>query len=281
MEEIRKNIEEKFSSFSAGLKKVAEQLLKNPSLFAINTAEEAGKEIGVSETTIIRFSRAIGFSGYSTLQKEIKEQILKPKSSLWEYDADKSKANLEQSLHQHVMELDSNHIKQAARQIDQDVYQLAVEKLFKAKQITVTGARSSFSMAHWFVFALDLIRGNTRLIRPDTDDIILRLAELNEESVFVAISFHRYTLNTLDLASEAKKRKAFVIGITDSKVAPIREFADLIIPVQLPVKSTLDAAPAVISLLNSLVSGVALRDRKTFEQRRKAYEDIALHDFFA
>ncbi|TCT19378.1 RpiR family transcriptional regulator [Melghiribacillus thermohalophilus] len=281
MEDIKSKIEQNYSTFSAGLKKVAETLLKNPSLFAIQTANQLGKEIGVSETTVIRFSRAIGFSGYSSLQKEIKEKMLNPRSSLWEYEADKSQANLKKPLHQHVMELDSDHIKQAARQIDQEIYQLAVEKLFHAQQITVTGARSSFSMAHWFVFALDLIRGDTRLLRPDTDDIILRLAELNEECVFVTVSFHRYTLNTLNLALEAKKRNAFVIGITDSEVAPIREIADLVIPVQLPVKSTLDAAPAVISLLNSLVAGVALKDRKTFEQRRKAYEEIHLHHFFA
>jgi len=103
---------------------------------------------------------------------------------------------------------------------------------------------------------------------------------MDEKSTFVAFSFHRYVLETINMAKEAKRRGAFVIGVTDSEVAPLREYADVLFTVQLPVKSTLDITPAVFSLMNTLIGGVAVQNSEQFTKRTKEYENLHLHPFF-
>lgn len=82
------------------------------------------------------------------------------------------------------------------------------------------------------------------------------------------------------MAKLVKCQGAFVIGITDSEVAPIKESADILFSVQLPVKSTLDVAPAVFSFMNALIGGVAVKNAVEFKKRTKMYEELSLEHFF-
>ncbi|MDQ7864684.1 hypothetical protein RCO48_37035 [Peribacillus frigoritolerans] len=43
--------------------------------FAVTSAQKLGKDIGVSETTIIRFCYSLGLSGYAELQNLIRKSV--------------------------------------------------------------------------------------------------------------------------------------------------------------------------------------------------------------
>lgn len=269
-----------YDKLSNGLKKVAEYLLAQPSQFAVKSAGQVGKDIDVSETTVIRLAYALGYSGYTALQKEVREFLFDMNSSLASYYHGKQEIKNEERFHEQVMNRDREHILRTAGSIDEADFHRAVDKLAGADQILAAGMRSSHALAHWFAFTMDLIKGNTRLFRPETDDVILRVSEMNENSVFVAFSFHRYASETLKLAKALRDKGTFIIGVTDSPVAPIHSHADIVFSIQLPARSTLDAAPVCFSLLNALTSAVSLKDPERFEKRRREYESRHLTSFF-
>lgn len=274
-------INDHYPNLSASLQKVAKFVLDQPGEIAIRSARQVGKSVGVSETSVIRLAHALGYSGYSELQKEVREHVYTVKSGLETYRHSKHVAESGMQAHvQNVMNQDRAHIAYAMARISEDDFNKAVRKLAEADHILVTGMRSSFSMAHWFAFTLDLIRGKAQLFQPGMDDAILRMAEMTDHSVFVVFSFHRYSNEGLRLAAEAKRTGAFVIGITDSTVAPIHNHADLVLTVHLPVQSTLDAAPVCFSLLNALASAVLLNDPESFAVRKDVYESYQLEDLF-
>jgi DNA-binding MurR/RpiR family transcriptional regulator len=281
IDSLKTAVQEKYDEFSKGLKKVAQFFLANPESFAVHSAEQVGNEINVSETTVIRFCHALGYSGYSSLQKDIQEQLIHRKSSSLYEHFERNNLERDQDFSRKMMLKDAELISQTAEKLSSECFERAVEKLTLSERVLVSGIRSSHAMAHWFSFSLDLIRGNVRLYRPDTDDIILRIRDMDQNSVFVAFSFHRYALETISIAKEAKRLGAFVIAITDSEVAPIREHADILFPIQLPKKSTLDVAPAVFSLMNALISSVTMKNAEKFKQRVDAYEQVHFDHFFA
>ncbi|KOO48915.1 MurR/RpiR family transcriptional regulator [Viridibacillus arvi] len=280
MDALKSKVQSKYDEFSKGLKMVAKHFLANPEAFAMNSGVQVGQEINVSETTVIRFSHALGYSGYSALQKDVQEQLLNKKSSLFEFHHMKNSTDMDQEFSKKMMVKDAEVILQTAERLNVEDFTKAVDHLARSERVLVSGVRSSHAMAQWFSFTLDLMRGNVRLFRPDTDDIMLRISEMNEGSTFVAFSFHRYALETINMAKEAKRQGAFVIGITDSEVAPIREHADILFTVQLPIKSTLDVAPAVFSLMNAIVGAVAVKNSEQFAKRTKVYEELQLNRFF-
>lgn len=280
MYHYRKKVQVHFNDLSAGMKKVAKHLLDSPQSFAIQSAGQVGKEIGVSETTVIRFCYALEYSGYSELQKEVREQFINIKSSLQQFQSEKEEMASSSNFYSNVLKNHQIHIQKTMDQLNENDLQHAVNRLIETDQILAGGMRTSFAIAHWMVFTLNLIRGNAELYQPGTDDLLLLLSKMSTKSTFVAISFHRYALETIKLAEALKSKGVFVIGITDSEVAPIAKYSDILLPVSLPVKSTIDTAPSVFALLNAVISGIAVHDRERFEQRKASYETAQLDHFF-
>ena len=68
-------IESKMNSFSKGQKKIASFIINHYDKAAYMTAIKLGNEIGVSESTVVRFAEQLGFDGYPELRKKIQSTV--------------------------------------------------------------------------------------------------------------------------------------------------------------------------------------------------------------
>ena len=68
-------ISENFDMFTHSQKAVANYLMDNLDHVAFCTLEDIAARIGVSTTTVIRFSRVLGYAGFSEMQKDIQSNI--------------------------------------------------------------------------------------------------------------------------------------------------------------------------------------------------------------
>ena len=279
LENYQEKIREQYYKLSNSTKKVAKYLLDFPQSFAMLSASEIGKEIGVSETTVIRFCHSLKYSGFSELQKEIRDNLINAKSSLHNFREDKENITGPGLYYQSVKK-DQMKLEKMMEHLNEEDIHRAVERLIESEHVLVSGMRSSYAFAHWFSFTLNLMRGDTHVYQAGTDDVINQLLKLNEKSTLVVISFHRYSLETIQFAEQAKKRGVFIIAISDSAFSPIAEYADIHLPIQLQMKSTIDVAPAAISLLNAILAGVSIHDSKRFQKRREDYDSVHVDGFF-
>ncbi len=277
---FKERIKNKYSSLSAGMKKVGKYVLDNPQALAMKSASQLGQEVGVSETTVIRFCYSLEYSGYSELQNEVRSFLIFQKSSLHEYQAGKEELVNKPNFFAQNFQQHQAHIQEMKENIKEEDLQLAVDRIYQSNKVLVTGMRTSFAVAHWLSFTLNIVRGNSQLIQPGIDDINHLITKLDSESTLIAIAFHRYTPSTLKLAEAAKKQGAFVIGITDSDLSPLSEHSDVLFPIGLSPRSTIDSAPAVFSLVNTIVAGVSVIDIEEFKKRRDNYDRFNSENFF-
>ena len=68
-------IEEKKSTFSKGQKRIANYITEAYDKAAFMTANRLGKTVGVSESTVVRFAVDLGFDGYPSMQKAMREMV--------------------------------------------------------------------------------------------------------------------------------------------------------------------------------------------------------------
>ena len=61
-------IEQKYQSLSKGHKAIADFILRSYDKAAYMTAAKLGEEVGVSESTVVRFTTELGFEGYPQFQ---------------------------------------------------------------------------------------------------------------------------------------------------------------------------------------------------------------------
>ena len=69
------HIQSQYTRFSKGQKLIAQYILKNYDKVAFMTACKLGEAVGVSESTVVRFANALGYSGYPKLQDALQEVI--------------------------------------------------------------------------------------------------------------------------------------------------------------------------------------------------------------
>ncbi|WP_257348205.1 MurR/RpiR family transcriptional regulator [Pseudalkalibacillus decolorationis] len=249
---------ENFPHLTKGLKKVGDYLLSDPMIFAIHPAKKVGETIGVSETMIIRFCTSIGYSGFSELQKDVRNHLLDLKQeSTNEHILENEPAsnNYIESLKNDISNLSS-----ASSQVDFENMDKIVESIINSEKVIVVGYYHSFTFAHWFYFNLTYTLGNASLYRPETDAGLLDL--LPKNSCIIVFSFYRYALDTIRLAEEAKSKGIKVITITDSRVAPVSEFADIVLPINMAHSSLFSKGPVTLSIINSILNEIIHRVEK-------------------
>lgn len=273
--EIFNEIKEKYSQLSKGQQKVGEYLLKNPEEIALQPANQIGHRIGVSETTVIRFCYSLGLSGYSQLQAMVREHLIHQKSHLNNYYSSKKAMARKPHLYAQVMENDAENIRKMQANIREADIEQAVVKIMEANKVYITGMRTAFAPAQWFSLVLGLARDDVYLYQPAMDDLMAMLQQLNKQSVFVAITFHRYVKETVKLAEMAKEQGAFVISMTDSELAPIARFSDVTFVIGEGKDTTLDVFPPLFSLLNALLASISVQYDESIKERQERYERLS------
>ena len=68
-------IEAALPGLSKGQRLIARYIVENYDKAAYMTASALGSEVGVSESTVVRFANEMGYDGYPSLQRQIRETV--------------------------------------------------------------------------------------------------------------------------------------------------------------------------------------------------------------
>lgn len=268
---IEQLIKEAFNKLSSGQKKVAEYLLQNLEKAAFSTAVQIGREADVSETTVMRLSYALGFSGFSEMQSLIQKHVLAANTA--KPYGDVKIAQKEENPFANVMERELTILKQTYNQLNlADVWK-AVDWLMEADSVLVVGYRASFAAAHWLSFMLSEIRNNVSLCSA-SDEVPKKVATLSDKSVVFVISYPRYTKETVKVTEFAKQRGARVISATDRVLSPVGRLSDLTFTTEINVESGFNSIATVVSLLNLIMTGIGMKNQKEIQTRRQGLEEL-------
>lgn len=270
---IEQLVKGEFNGMSVAQRKVAEYLLHHPDEFALLTAKQISQEVGVSETTVIRLSYALGFSSFSEMQRWVREQMLKNKVSALSSPPKDLSSLEEMNSFTKLIENDISILRQTSHQLNHAEVWKAVDALIEADQVMIAGYRASYAAAYWFSYMLSTTRNNVQLCLSGADDYT-KLFNLTDKSLMVIISFPRYSHETLDLANHAKKQNLKILAITDRPLSPVGRISDMTLLTDVNLDSGMTSMSSVISLLNLLIYGMMMRDQKKFQVRQQRLEQM-------
>lgn len=255
---------------------MANFVLNNPTYVGIHSAAEVGKQAFTSETTVIRFCYAIGLNGYAQLQKEMTMYVFDrhTNSTLGNYVSSKGELFKENKLCEKVMGQTSAEIVRIAKQVDPHQFHETTKKLHEATNIYIVGEGASSLAGQWLQFTLNMLRPNVKSVQADTGMLIRTFQEVDDTSIAIIISLHRYYKEPIYITEEFVKRGVYTVAITDSNVAPIHTFANEAFVLQQTELSTIDMMPALISFLNTLVVGMMSHDEEYYQKQRVKFDDF-------
>ncbi len=253
---------------SKGHKKLVQYITDNYDKAAFMTASKLGETVGVSESTVVRFATEIGFKGYPELQKELQRMI---KSKLTAVQRMEVSSNLigEQDAIKKVLNGDIELIRKTLESVSGSEFTKAVETINSAKRIYILGVRSSAALASFLYFYLNPVFENVVLVDTSSaSEMFEQMFRIGENDVCVAISFPRYSKQTINALRFINDRGTKIIAITDSADSPIAEYADTLLVAKSDMVSVVDSLVAPLSLINALIVAV------TFSRREEVYNNF-------
>jgi len=271
-----------FSSFSKGQKQIADFIINHYDKAAFMTAAKLGKEVNVSESTVVRFAYELGYDGYPKLQKALQEMIKTKLTPVQRLEVSSLRIN-EENILKSVLQSDMEKIKITMEEADQESFNKIVESILNAKKIYILGVRSSAALASFLGFYFNIIFDNVRLVHTTSvSEMFEQIIRAGEGDVVIGISFPRYSKRTIKAMQFVKSQGATTIAITDSKESPLAENADLSIIARSDMASFADSLVAPLSMINALIVALGMRKKQevqnTFERLEQIWDEYQVYE---
>ncbi|MGO4893091.1 MurR/RpiR family transcriptional regulator [Flavobacterium sp. W21_SRS_FM6] len=260
--ELEHAIESQFASLSKRLQQVARFVLDNPNSIAFGTVASIASTAGVHASTLVRFAHAMGFEGFSDMQKLFKDQLL---VSAPDYQTRMQSVLQASSEHddqcglswlRQVSASSAQAMETMCEQVDGLALNQAITLLHQANIIHIQGVRRSFPVATYFSYLLNNIGRKAHLI-----DSIGQMGKaqcnlMSEGDALFAISFSPYASETLNIALEAKSRGVKLVALTDSPLSPLADQADVCIKIKEAEIHSFRSLNGCMNIIQALMLGL-------------------------
>jgi DNA-binding MurR/RpiR family transcriptional regulator len=268
------NIQSQYARLSKGQKLIAQYILKNYDKVAFMTACKLGDNVGVSESTVVRFANALGYSGYPKLQDALQELIKNKLTTVQRLEMTDDVYSDDRTILNKVLKSDINNIKDTLDGIDENAFKDAANQILKARKIYILGMRSSFTIAQYLGFYLGIILDSVHVIRMDMGDAFEQVVKINEDDVLISVSFPRYSKKSYQIVSYAKEKGAHIVSLTDSLFAPVAPLTDNLLLVKSNMAAFVDSLVPALSVANALIVSVGMKEKENVKQNFDDLEAI-------
>lgn len=272
---IISQIQAKYDSFTGIQRRISDYILRNSSALIFMTLENLAAEIGSSTTSIIRFARVLGFSGYSEFIQTLRKEMLEKDTVPQRLQKNKLKHAQSALLQSHIENTMRNVYATAACMASSNCGHKAAQMLSGARRIFVFGTCSMESVAKYLVSTLHMIHENVVQLSGVGGIYADEFLSLGEGDVFVTFLFPRYEFLLLKLLPVLRSRNVRIIVFTSAAYDSIQEKADLFIPCQLTGLSVRDSLTPVMFAIDYIsAETAAITDYSLQEQLAEKMETM-------
>ena len=255
-------------------KKIAGYVLAHADEVAGMSVQQLARELGVAESSIVRFSKTLGCAGFS----EFKLMLVKyaPSSSRTIFE-ELEPGDDAATVTKKVFSRNIDTLERALELLDFDKIGQAVDWMDQAERIVFYGLGASASIAEDFYIRLMRIGMNAQAV---TDAHLSQISAgvLDRRAVAVGVTHTGRTLEVVHALGVAREQGAKTIAITGFPKTPASRTADLCLELYSPEQLFISPRVAQVSLIDSLYVGLALR-RKASALSYVNRMDASLREF--
>lgn len=272
--DLLQRISNEMSNMSKGHRLIASYIIEHYDKAAYMTAAKLGVQVGISESTVVRFADELGFDGYPDLQHSLQEIVRNKLTSLQRIEITTDRIGNSDILDKVVCS-DIEKIRHTLEKINHEHFNNAIDAIVNAENIYIVGMRSSSSLASFMYFYFNLIFDNVKCIsNSGGSEVFEQIMRISSKDVMIGISFPRYSKRSINAIQYAKSRNAHIVAITDSNISPIAELADSLLLAESDMASFVDSLVAPLSIINAIIVAASMKKKEDVSAAFKRLEEI-------
>lgn len=243
------------------------------------TSTDIALKSGVSEASVIRFARKLGFSGFTGLQKWLRQYFYKGQVRISE-DITVPYERLLKSLEHE----DDEFVEKYALSVQQNIYsaisgnsredyERSVDILLNSRYKYIYGFRHNYGLAVSIYFILNCMLPDVRFVTPFAGASLDSMLDISDQDSIVIFSFPRYSLGCKVVADMAHAAGAKIISITDRISAPVAEHASVALKAESSGPFFFNSFVGVQHVLETVCAGVSSRIKDAYADKLKNLDD--------
>ncbi len=212
------------SALHPALRRVGEFILAHPEQVIRLSIQKLAERVGVSQATVVRFTQAVGFSGF----REFRIALVGDRAAtgIAIFHEDVNLRDDPMTIARKVLHSDIKAIVETLSLLNAAEFARALEALHRARRVEVYGVGSSAPIAQDAYYRLLRI-GLPVTVATDAHMMAVSAAMLTPRDVAFVISHTGRTMETLNAAARAAEAGAVVISLSSHRQTPLAQSAGI------------------------------------------------------
>lgn len=201
------------------------RVLEHPRRYVLFSVRALAKEVNVDPATLLRTVQAMGFSTYKDFQRYLHELSVMSATPL-DLMTEWGKGN--RGIPRHVREtIDSTfrNLQSLRNSLDFAQLERFARHIYTAERVFIIGADLASALVWFLQYNLRLL-GLTVVPATSYGETIHLARTATPRDMMIAISFRRGLRQTVEGMLQARLKKAYCVGITDTCLSPIARKSD-------------------------------------------------------
>lgn len=273
---LTRKIEDNYSNFSQSEKQLATDFLNNAHTLSFDTIGTIASRVGLSEMTVIRFIRSLGYKNLKGLKADLRKAML-PHDVDNVLERHKLHKDFSQTLRE-SLDLEINSLIEAYAQTRTDSWKEITRLLVSSHKVFVVGFQTSKGLALDFATRMQYVRKGVIFVENTSGIFLGVFGEPARDSCIILIDTVEYSTDSFRLSEMARELGYPLVVIMDRFSHWPYEYTTHVLQASTHVRMFWDSTVGLTALSNLLINSVAATIGKKAEQRYK--QTIKLNDVF-
>ena len=252
-------------------RKLAELLTARPALLATHSATELATLAGSSKAAVTRFIQRIGYQSFANARREAREGQWQG-SPAFQYAPNLS-GIADEFVGKHL-QCDLANIARTFERLNPKTLDQAIDAIVRSRRIAIIGYRNSYALAQYLARQLVLLKELVWLLPRAGQTVGEDLAGFSSDDMAIVLAFRRRVPVVDRIVRHVRQVGMPVLVLTDAATASKDMPANWRIVCETHGAAQFDSYAAAMSMLNLLVSMIALRPEIAHNNRLRPAEHL-------
>ncbi len=214
-----------YPSLKSALQKVANVILRQPEMAIYASVNEVAAAAGVSEATVMRFCRTLGFKGFQDFKIALAREMVTPSQFPQEEVGIEDDPGI---IIRKVVQGNIASLQDTLEVLEVEAMQRATQVFLEARRILVIGVSDSgpavdYAVNRFFLLGLDVH------LYTDLYQMMTAASLLGPADTLLAVSHAGGTREVVEAARIAKEAGARLITVTSNSLSPLSRLSDVVL----------------------------------------------------
>ena len=226
-EKLKETITNQYGSLSRRLQQVGEYALAHPDDIALETIVVIADRAKVPPSSLIRFAKALGFEGFTDMQRLFRARLVARAPSyserirLLDTQNRQTGSPVPSAMLHDFSRAGIDALERLRRELPLDRLDQAVDILAKAPQIHIAAQRRAFPVAAYLAYLLSELGCRSHLLDGIGGMLEQQERMIGQDDTLVLVSFRPYAPEIVALAERRQAKTVSMVAITDSPLSPL------------------------------------------------------------